>query len=250
MALKLNGIWEQTKRNIKVEFNGEIIADTKNGMLMMESPYEMHYYFPEEDVRTEFLVDEGQTDESKFKGTAKVFTVKVGDKVAEGASWTYPETKEKRPDMRGYYAFVWNKMDKWYEEDEEVIGHARNPYHRIDTIQSNRHVRIEVAGKIIAESNRPILLFETNLPTRYYIPKEDVKVDITPTSTHTICPYKGEADYWSFEVDGNEYRDLVWGYHETFNEVLKIKNLVAFYDEKVDVYIDGELQGKPRTVFS
>jgi len=249
MTLKMNGVWEATKRHIKVEFNGEIVAETTNGMLMIESPYEMHYYFPEADVRSDLLVDNGQTNDSKYKGTAKVFSLKVGDKVAEDAVWTFPEAKDKRPDMRGYYAFDWNKMDAWYEEDEEVIGHPRNPYHRVDTINSSRHVRIEVDGKTVAESNRPVLLFETSLPTRYYIPKDDVKVAITPTDTHTVCPYKGEADYWSFEVDGKTYQDLVWGYHETFNEVLKIKDRVAFYDEKVDVYIDGELQDKPRTVF-
>lgn len=250
MALNMNGTWEATQRHIKVEFNGEVIAETRNGMLMIESPYEIHYYFPEEDVHTEYLVDEGAINESKFRGNAKAFSVKVVDKTVEEAAWTYPETKEKRPDMRGYYAFDWHKMDKCYEEDEEVIGHARNPYHRVDTINSSRNVRIEVDGVTVAESDNPVLLFETGLPTRYYIPKEDVKVDITPTETHTICPYKGVADYWAFDVNGKTYEDLVWGYHQPFNESMKIKNLVAFYDEKVNVYIDGELQDKPRTVFA
>ena len=176
--------------------------------------------------------------------------VKVGDKVTDDAAWMYPDTKEKRPDMRGYYAFDWHKMDAWYEENEEIIGHPRNPYHRVDTIQSDRHIRIEVEGITVAESTRPVLLFETGLPTRYYIPKDDVTVETTPTETHTICPYKGVADYWQFEIDGKDYQDLIWGYHQPFNESLKIKDLVAFYDEKVDVYVDGELQDRPRTVFS
>lgn len=250
MSIKLNGIWEPTQRNVKVEFNGEVIADTKNGMLMIESAYEMHYYFPEADVRTEFLIDEGAIDESKYKGNATLFTVTVGDKTAEAAAWTYSEAKEKRPDMHGYYAFNWHKMDAWYEESEEVIGHPRNPYQRVDTIQSDRHVRIEVDSVTVADSNRPVLLFETDLPTRYYIPKDDVKIETTPTKTHTICPYKGVADYWAFEVNGKEHQDLIWGYHDPFNESRQIKDLVAFYDEKVDVYIDGELQDRPRTVFS
>ena len=250
MALKMTAVWEPTYRRVKVEFNGEVIAETHNGMLMIESPYEIHYYFPQEDVRTEFLVDNGVINESKYKGNAQVFSVKVGDKVADDAAWTYPDTKEKRPDMRGYYAFDWHKMDAWYEENEEIIGHPRNPYHRVDTIQSDRHIRIEVEGITVAESTRPVLLFETGLPTRYYIPKDDVTVETTPTETHTICPYKGVADYWQFEIDGKDYQDLIWGYHQPFNESLKIKDLVAFYDEKVDVYVDGELQDRPRTVFS
>jgi len=250
MVLKMNGIWEATHRSIRVEFNGEIIADTTDGMLMIESPYELHYYFPEKDVRTEFLTASGDLDESKYKGNATLFNVQVGDKVAENGAWTYTEAKDKRPDMRGYYAFSWSAMDRWYEEGEEIIGHPRNPYHRIDTIRSNRHVRIEVDGVTVAESERPVLLFETGLPTRYYIPKDDVKVDITPTETHTICPYKGTADYWSFDVNGETHKDLVWGYHAPFNEALKIQDLVAFYDEKVDVYVDGEHQKQPRTVFS
>lgn len=250
MSLKLNGTWEPTARKIRVEFNGETIAETQSGMLMIESAYEMHYYFPKEDVRPEFLTVSGDLDKSKFKGDATLYNVQVGDKIAENAGWTYTELKEKRPDMRGYYAFKWSAMDAWYEEDEEVIGHARNPYHRVDTIQSSRQVRIEIDGVTVAESNRPVLLFETGLPTRYYIPKDDVLVDLTPTPTHTICPYKGEADYWSFDLNGQTRSDLVWGYADPFNESLKIKNLVAFYDEKVDVYVDGQLQEKPRTVFA
>ncbi len=249
MTLKMNGIWEPTRRHLKVKFNGEVIADTQKGMLMIESPYEMHYYFPQDDVRTEFLSESGDLNESKFKGNATLFNVTVNGKTVENAGWTYPEAKDKRPDLRGYYAFKWDAMDAWYEENEEVIGHPRNPYHRVDTIQSTRHIRIEVDGVTVAESNRPVLLFETGLPTRYYIPKEDVIVDTARTDTHTICPYKGVADYWKFDVNGEEHEDL-WGYHEPFNEALKIKNLVAFYDEKVQVYIDGELQKKPRTVFA
>ena len=250
-ALKIRGVWESTSRQVRVEFGGETIADSQNVMLMIESEYEIHYYFPQEDVRMELLVDAGHSEKSGLKGTATFWNVKVGDKVAENAAWTYANLKDNRPDMRGYIAFDWHKMDAWYEEAEEVFVHARNPYHRVDTIQSSRHIRVEVDGKTVAESSRPVLLFETSLPTRYYLPPEDVQSDLlTPTETHTACPYKGVASYWSVQVNGQSHEDIVWGYPDPIAEVPKIKGLLAFYNEKVDIYVDGQLEEKPKTVWS
>lgn len=242
---------EPSGRWVRAKFNGETVADSKRVMLLIESNYEIHYYFPKEDVKTEFLIDSGETDTSGYKGLAHLFTLKVGDKSVENAAWTFPNLKDNRPDLRDYIAFKWNAMDHWYEEDEEVFGHPRNPYHRIDTIQSSRHIRVEVDGVTVAETNRPFLLFETGLPTRYYIPKEDVNFDyLTPTDTETICPYKGFAAYWSVNVNGTEHKDLVWGYPHPFSQQSQLKDAVAFYNEKLDIYVDGELEEKPRTVFA
>ncbi|NDJ63219.1 MAG: DUF427 domain-containing protein, partial [Chloroflexi bacterium] len=139
-------IFEPTGRHVHVEFNGETIADSKRVMLMIESSYELHYYFPAEDVRTDLLTATGDTQHSGYRGDAHLYTLTVGDRSAENAAWTYPETLGERPDLSGYFAFTWKAMDQWMEEDEVVLGHPRNPYHRIDTIKSSRHVQVVIDG--------------------------------------------------------------------------------------------------------
>ena len=142
-------------------------------------------------------------------------------------------------------------MDHWFEEDEEVYVHPRDPYTRIDILSSSRRVRVEIDGVTIADSSNSSLLFETGLPVRYYLPKTDVRFDLlTATDTATACPYKGTARYWSVAVNGNTHEDILWGYNSPLPESQKIAGLVAFYNEKVDIYLDEELQERPNTVFS
>jgi uncharacterized protein (DUF427 family) len=137
-------------------------------------------------------------------------------------------------------------MDGWFEEDEEVTVHARDPYTRIDILDSSRHVEVKIGGVTVADSCRPRLVFETGSPVRTYLPKTDVRMDLlSPTGTATRCPYKGTASYWSVTVDGTTYDDLVWSYASPLPESTKIAGLVAFYDEKVDVYVDGVLEEHP-----
>ena len=142
-------------------------------------------------------------------------------------------------------------MDHWYEEEEEVFVHPRDPYHRIDTLPSSRQVRIEIEGIVVAESSRPYLLFETGLPTRYYIPREDIQMNLlAPSEAKTVCPYKGVASYWSFMGDGVSYRNIVWSYEDPIPESPKIRGLLCFFNEKVDLYVDGVLQERPETPWS
>ena len=142
-------------------------------------------------------------------------------------------------------------MDSWYEEDDEIFVHARDPYTRVDVLNSSRAVRVEVDGKVVAETKRPRLLFETGLPTRYYIPKQDVRMDLLERSESTTrCPYKGVASYWSLRLGNKHYQDLVWSYEAPIPECPKIENLLCFYNEKVDLYIDGERQDRPHTHWS
>jgi uncharacterized protein (DUF427 family) len=151
----------------------------------------------------------------------------------------------------GYTRIQWDGVDAWFEEDEEVFKHPRDPYHRVDVRDSSRHVRVIVDGVVVAESTRPRLLFETGLPTRYYLPKLDVRMDLlSPTTTASVCPYKGEAEYWSITTNGTTHSDLVWGYRDPIPEAFKIAGLVCFYNEKVDIEIDGQLAGRPQTPFS
>ena len=142
-------------------------------------------------------------------------------------------------------------MDAWFEEDEEVFTHPRDPYTRVDILSSTRHVRVEVDGVTIAESASPSLLFETGLPPRYYLPKTHVRLDLlTPTETVTHCPYKGQAGYWSVRAGDTVHENLAWSYRAPLPESQKVAGLIAFYNEKVELYRDGVLQERPSTKFS
>src|ERR1051326_6205909 len=160
---------EPTPRRVRVVFNGQTIADSKRAVLLRESNLLPVYYFPPEDVRGEFLEATEQHTRCPYKGEASYWTIKVGDKVAENAMWGYRDPLPGHDDIRGYRAFYWNKMDAWYEEDEQVFKHPRHPYPRVDVLNSPRDVRVEINGQTVAHSKQPRLLFETGLPTRYYL---------------------------------------------------------------------------------
>lgn len=238
---------EKSDRRVRVMLGGEFVADTSRSLLVWEVPYYPTYYFPESDVKTDLLVETGETRRSPSRGEATQFLVKVNG--AEGTAYSYPDAKID--EIAGHYAFVWKSMDHWFEEDEEVFVHARDPYTRIDILSSSRRVRIEIDGVTVADTTNAMFLFETGLPTRYYLPKTDVRFDLlTPTETQTACPYKGTARYWSATINGEMREDVVWGYDVALPESQKVTGMVCFYNEKVDVYIDEELQEQPKTKFS
>ncbi|MET8354816.1 DUF427 domain-containing protein [Micromonospora sp. NPDC005206] len=143
-------------------------------------------------------------------------------------------------------------MDSWFEEDEEVFVHPRNPYARVDAMRSTRRVRVELDGVVLAESASPVLVFETGLPTRYYLNRTEVAFGhLVPSETTTSCPYKGRTSrYWSVRVDGTVHPDLAWSYSFPTSALLPIAGLIAFYNEKVDLIIDGERLTRPKTHFS
>ncbi len=242
---------EPSPRWVRNVFNGETIADSKRTLLLRETGNRPVYYFPPEDVRQDLLVATDHHTHCPFKGDASYRTIRVGDRTAENAVWSYPAPLPGREDIRGYLAFYWNEMDAWYEEGEQIYAHARDPYHRVDVLESTRHVRIAIDGETVAESRHPRLLFETTHPTRYYLPPADVRMDLlTPTAKQTRCPYKGQASYWTVRVGGREYPDLVWGYLDPIPETMRIRGYLCFFNEKVDVYVDGELQPRPKTQWS
>ena len=242
---------EPSPRRVRVRFADTTIADSQGVLLMMEGRQIAVYYFPREDVRTDLLEPSGRTKEDPNKGQASLFDIRVGDDMAHESAWAYLQPLPDGQDITDYVAFVWGKMDAWFEEDEEVFVHPRHPYHRIDVLHSSRHVRVEVEGETIAETRQPRLLFETGLPTRYYIPKVDVRMDkLVRSVTHTGCPYKGTASYWSVKVGERVLPDLVWAYPNPHPESYKIENLLAFFNEKVDTYVDGVLQPRPQTRWS
>jgi uncharacterized protein (DUF427 family) len=169
--------------------------------------------------------------------------------MAERAALRYPDSPLAQ--LRGLVRLDWGAMSEWLEEDEPVYTHPRDPYTRVDILASSRHVRVEVDGVTVAESRQPRILFETGLPPRYYIPLTDVRVDLLrPSETVTHCPYKGMASYWSVDAGHGVRPDLVWMYRTPLPESQKIAGLACFYDEKVDVFLDGERQQRPATKFS
>src|SRR6266852_7802441 len=181
-----------TGRRVRVLFGGTTIADSRAVVLILEKKRLAIYYFPVKDVRLDLLQPTSYKSSHSGKGEASFYYVKVGDRVAEKAAWRY--LQPERPDLKDYVAFYWDKMDAWFEEDDEVFVHPRDPYHRVDVLNSSRHVKVVVGGQTVAETRRPRLLFETGLRTRYYIPKVDVRMDLLqPTATVTQCPYKGNA---------------------------------------------------------
>jgi uncharacterized protein (DUF427 family) len=161
----------------------------------------------------------------------------------------YPESPIE--ELRDLVRLDWGAMDEWLEEDEPVYTHPRDPFTRVDILASSRVVRVEIDGVIVAESASPRILFETGLPPRYYLPLSDLRVDLLrPSATETHCPYKGMANYWSVDVNGQLHQDAVWIYRAPFPESQKVAGLAAFYNERVDLYVDGELQDRPRSPFS
>jgi uncharacterized protein (DUF427 family) len=242
---------EPVAKRVRVFFAGAVVADSTRPLLLLERRHLAVYYFPQEDVRMDLLTPTDEKTHSPGKGEASYWTVKVGEKEAVNAAWSYLDPVAGRDDIRGYVAFYWHKMQAWFEEDDEVFVHPRDPYHRIDVLNSSRHVRVVVGGQVVAETRRPRLLFETSLPTRYYIPKLDVRMDLLePSTTRTQCPYKGTASYWSVRSDDAVEKDLAWSYPTPLPEVNKIENLVCFFNEVVDTFVDGELQPKPITPWS
>jgi uncharacterized protein (DUF427 family) len=243
--------FEDSPRRVRVMFDGETVADSRRVKLLHEAGLLPVYYFPQEDVRMELLEESDHTTHCPFKGDASYWSVRVGERVAENAVWGYPEPIDSCPPIAGYLAFYWRKMDHWYEEDEEVFVHPRDPYHRVDVLESSRHVRVKVNGEVVAETERPKILFETGLPPRYYIPEEDVRRDALLKSEKTTqCPYKGVASYYSVEAGGGRAEDLVWYYPDPIPEAPKVRGLLCFFNEKVDLEVDGEAQERPQTQWS
>ncbi|WP_447590415.1 DUF427 domain-containing protein [Aquipseudomonas campi] len=231
---------ERTPRWVRVRFAGVTVADSRNALLVIERGTLPRYYFPKKDVRTDLLVESSHKTRSEVAGQATWLSLESGPRFSEDAAWFYSSPTPAAKELKDYISFEWNKVDSWFEEEKEVFRHARDPYHRVDAVASSRHIKIVLGGEVIAESRRALLVFETGIRTRYYLPRLDVREDLlTPTQTHTRCPYKGEASYWTAKVGGREYKDIVWGYIDPIAECPKIAGYYAFYNEKVDaVYVD------------
>ncbi len=239
---------EQSPKRVRVYLNGELVADTRTPFLVWESPYYPTYYLPESDVRAT-LIPAGDSAHSPSRGDGEVLHVKTATGSAERSALRYPDSPIER--LRDLVRLDWGSMTEWLEEDEPVYTHPRDPHKRVDILGSSRHVRVEVDGVTVADSRQPRILFETGLPPRHYLPLTDVRMELLqPSLSQTHCPYKGTATYWSVDTGHAVYPDIVWMYRSPLPESQKVAGLACFYDEKVDVYLDGELQDKPVSPFS
>lgn len=240
---------EAAPKRVRLLFGGEWVVDTVRALYVWERPMYPTYYLPAADVRTDLLAPTGGTKRSPSRGTAELHTLEAGGREAVDAVQWFRESP--LDGLAGHMRFDWDAMDGWFEEDEEVYVHPRDPYSRVDVLQSSRHVVVEVDGVVVGDSRAPRLLFETGLPTRHYLPKTDVRMDLLePTATRTRCPYKGTACYYDVRIGGTVHPDLAWWYQHPTAESAKIAGYVSFYDEKVDVTVDGVRRDRPRSPFS
>ncbi len=238
---------ETGHKRVRAYLDGGLVADTRQPVLVWEWPYFPVYYFPAADVRAK-LAPTGATEHSPSRGDAEICDVLLPGATAPGAARRYPGSPLE--ELRTLVRLDWNSMTEWLEEDEPVYTHPRDPYKRVDILASSRHVRVVVDGVTVADSVRPRILFETGLPPRYYLPLPDIRTELLiPSGTETHCPYKGTAGYWALDTGHGVHRDLVWIYRAPLPESQKIAGLACFYNEKVDLYVDGELQERPRTPF-
>ncbi len=244
--------WEDSQRQVRVVYAGVTIAKSTRVMRLQEFGHLPVYYFPLEDVRKDVLEKTDHHTHSPLKGEASYWTIRIGDNVAENAAWSYLNPLPDGPQLQDYVAFYWDKMEAWYEEDEQVFAHARDPYKRVDILPSSRHVRVVLREETIADTHHPHMLLETGLPIRYYIPEQEIRMEhFEATETITRCPYKGKASYWSANVGGKIFKDIMWSYRETLPASSPIHGLFSFFNERVDaIYVDGELMPKPRTPWS
>jgi uncharacterized protein (DUF427 family) len=236
-------------RRIRAVLNGRVVLDTTSAVYVWEWERCPQYYIPIADVDPAALVDE-RHEQKLSRGTARRYGLAVGEVSRSAALRVYGH--DARFGLDGRARFEWDAVDAWFEEDEQVFVHPRDPYTRVDALRSTRDVRVELDGTLLAESVSPVMVFETGLPTRYYLNRSEVDFTcLTPADTVTGCPYKGfTSGYWTARVNGKVHPDIAWSYDFPTRQLFPIAGLVAFYNEKVDIVLDGQRLARPPTHFS
>ncbi|MCW6528923.1 DUF427 domain-containing protein [Sphingomonas sp. MMSM20] len=225
---------EPSAKRVRATIGDIVLADSIATWLLIEG-YAPVYYFPRDDVRTDLLRSSGRRTDSAGRGTADWWSVETPASVRDDVAWCFAQPEPDAELLADHIAFDWDKIDHWFEEDEEIFGHPRDPHHRVDVRASSRRVDVSLAGETIASTTHGLFLFETGLPPRCYIPPEDVRSDLlSPSPTTSICPYKGNASYWHLRIGQHVIEDAVWSYRDPLPECPRIRNYYCFYDEKVD----------------
>ncbi len=240
---------EPVPRRVRARIGSSTVLDTTRALYVWEWAGYPQYHVPADDVDQTLLIDRGP-DQTGPRGISRSQDLRVGGAVVERAGQRY--TSSELPGVADTIRFQWDALDAWFEEDEQVFVHPRNPYTRVDALRSSRRVRVELDGVVLAESDATVMVFETGLPTRYYFDRTAINLAaLVPTPTVSECPYKGTtSDYWSVATGNAVHADLAWSYAFPTRQLLPIAGLVAFYDEKVDVFIDGQPQSRPVSPFS
>ena len=236
---------------VRALFEGETVVDTLRAQLLHETGCLPVFYFPLDDVREDLLAPSGKSVDVPAKGRASYRSLRVRDRTAPDVAWVFEEPVADAAFLSGYISFEWGAIDEWFVEDEQLFGHPRDPYSRIDVFKSTRHVRVSLWGELLAESRRPTILYETALPPRFYLPPDDVRTDLFESSpTRTRCAYKGSASYWHVRVGDRLAEDLVWTYRDPQHDAKPVADQLCFFNERVDLEVDGEPQAGPRTQWS
>lgn len=237
-------LFEPFPRRVRATFAGRTVLDTRRGKLLHETALPPVLYAPIGDLDADLLVDSDHATHCPFKGDASYWTVSVGDAESVDAIWYYAEPIDSARFLTGHAGFYFDRLDTWFDEDERVRGHLRDPYHRVDVRRSSRHVTVSVRGVTVAESRRPMLLSETGLANRFYLPATDVRADLLTSSTKTsVCPYKGEASWWTFTGAGGAVPDVGWSYERPLDDAARVAGHLCFAPaEGVEVVVDGEVQ--------
>jgi uncharacterized protein (DUF427 family) len=240
---------EPVPRRVRATLRNVTIVDSTRALYVWETPYYPQYYIPLDDVASEALDEEEEGTQDSSRGEVSLHALRVGDLHRPRAAKVLK--KSKVDGLSDTVRFEWSALDAWFEEDERVFVHPRNPYIRVDALRSTRKVRVELDGVVLAESSSPVMVFETGLPTRYYINPTEVNFShLFATDTTTECPYKGTANrYWSLKIGDEVHTDLAWAYDFPVRELQPIAGMIAFYNERVDIFVDGDLQERPSTLF-
>jgi uncharacterized protein (DUF427 family) len=242
---------EASPRRVRAIAAGETVADTRRARLLHEFGRVPVYCFPSEDVRPDVVTPSGRRAEAPGKGVAEWLTVAAGGQVREDAGWRWVEADPSLPGLEGLVTLIWARMDRWLEEDEEVVVHVRDPYHRVDARRSDRHVVVRLAGEVVADTTDAVAVFETGAPTRWYLPAEDVRMDLLrPMDLRTRCAYKGQARYWSVRAGGRDHEAVVWSYAEPSPELASIAGRLCFFAEQAGHELDGAAVPAPRSPWS
>ncbi|MFD3457530.1 DUF427 domain-containing protein [Streptomyces sp. NPDC058691] len=227
---------EPLRRRMRVRYADEWIADSEDVVLLHEPGRYPVAYFPRPDVRDDALLPTDRTTRHQDLGETSWFTVRAGDRRTERAAWELTALPEYAGELKDRVAFAWRAMDAFYEEDERILGHAADAYHRIDIRDTSRTLEVRSEGRVVARSEHPVVLYESGFAPRWYVPRADIDESaLTPTEGQTFCPYKGLADY--YDIGGS--RRAAWSYRHAYPEVGRVDGLVSFEPDKVEVLLGG-----------
>lgn len=222
--------YEPTEKRVRAVLGGQVVADSRRAVLVWEPDAPTPTYaIPHEDISA--TVDDGSPAAADAARPGRLVALMGGD--GHVATGLVPDD----PYLSGFVVCDFPTFDSWLEEDDEIQAHPRDPFHRVDLRNTSRRIRIALGDEVLADTTRGKLLFETTLPTRYYIPRSDVLPELLPSPKRTRCPYKGEASYWSFTTNGHVARDLVWSYETPLPDAAGLQGYVAFYDEQFDLVL-------------